>query len=169
MRTAIGISFFFLLLACAGTNPGSRNTGTVDLEPNAYGVRALHKSQYKLGEAVVIILENDSDTMAYLFQPNYITIQRLVDSNWVDLRVIPCPCGAPCAPPGYQALEPYQIMDIQWDQRESWCDFTKNDSLGQLIRNEVRPGNFRWLIRSNDSPERDQVDDLILSLEFLVK
>jgi len=169
MRIIIGICFSFFLFSCAGSIPGNTKSGTIELEPNSYGISALHKAEYKLGEAVVIIIENDSDTMAYLFQPNYFTIQRLIDTNWVDLRIIPCPCGAPCAPPGYQPLEPYQDVDIHWDQRESWCDHSKEDPLEQLERKEVRPGRYRWLIRTNDSPERDQVDDLIVSLEFLIR
>ncbi len=114
-------------------------------------------------------IENSSDTMAYIFQPNYLSIQKLVDSVWTDLRIIPCPCGAPCAPPGYQPLEPYQLIDLAWDQRESWCEPADNELGLEMKWQEVKPGTYRWIVKSNRKSNSEGLGDEIQELVFKIK
>ncbi len=170
MRSVCIFFLSVLILSCAGNDKStSKDSGLVEVGPNKNGIKATSRLSYKLGEIVIVVLENTTDSTAYLFQPNHAAIQKQRDTTWIDLRIIPSPCGAPGAPPSYQPLESYQEIDIHWDQRESWCDGSVADPLNQLRTEEVKSGKYRWVIRTNDSPERNQVDDEVIYLEFSIQ
>ena len=169
MRSFLVFFVFLIFFGCAtGSKTVQKEESIKEIEANKFGIKAIHKGIYKLGEMVIISIENSSDTIAYLFQPNYLTIQKQIDTNWIDLRTLPCPCGAPCAPPGWQPLEPYQELDLHWDQRETWCDESFPNPREQLKTKEVEPGIYRWLINTNNTQDEGNVDNEFLLLEFRI-
>ena len=121
---------------------------------------------YKPGDVIVFIVENNSDSSVYILDPSRLNIQRKIDSVWYDIRILPCPCGAPCRPPRYVELEPRDHMDINWNQKESWCEG------GNLPGNDkdayVKRGTYRFVLRVNGSNEKDQVDDELVYAEFKI-
>lgn len=121
---------------------------------------------YKPGDVIVFIVENNSDSTVYLLDPSRLNIQRKIDTIWYDVRILPCPCGAPCSPPRYVELEPRDHMDINWNQKESWCE--GGNSPGNDKEAYVKRGTYRFVLKVNDSNEKDQVDDELVFAEFKI-
>lgn len=154
----IGIYFF----SC---NPSSQLSAEKE-EHSKLGVRVIIGEKYKPGDNVVFILENNSDTLRYLLEPSRLQIQRKIDTLWYDLRIQHCPCGAPCAPPHYIPMKPFQQMDLSWNQKESWCEGGYEP--GNDKSAYVRRGTYRFIITVNDSPEKEQADDEYIYAEFKI-
>ena len=150
------------LLAC---NPDSNPNETPEDE-TVLGVKTIIAPKYKEGSDVVFIVENTSDTSVYLLEPSRLQIQRLIDTTWYEIRIQHCPCGAPCAPPRYIELKPFQQLDLSWNQQESWC--RGGDLPGRDKSAYVPRGTYRFILTINDSPEREQADDLYLYAPFKI-
>jgi hypothetical protein len=159
--------FLFLLIlpfmiACNSSNQVNESA----TDETVLGVKAIISPKYKEGSDVVFIVENTSDTSVYILQPSRLQIQRMLDSAWYDIRIQHCPCGAPCAPPRYVELKPYQQMDLNWNQKESWCkggNLPGNDKTAYVPR-----GTYRFVLRINDSSEKEQADDRLLYAPFKI-
>lgn len=160
-------NIFFLILTISfySCNPTSQLSEEKD-EHSKLGVRAIIGEKYKQGDNVVFILENNTDTTRYLLDPSRLKIQRKIDTLWYDVRIQHCPCGAPCAPPRYAPIEPFQQMDLAWNQKESWCE--GGDLPGNDKSAYVKRGTYRFIITVNDSSEREQADDEIIYAEFKI-
>lgn len=157
--------FLLILLSFYSCNPTSQLSEEKD-EHSKLGVRVIIGEKYKPGDNVVFILENNSDSIRYLLEPSRLQIQRKIDTLWYDVRIQNCACGAPCAPPHYVPLEPFQQMDIAWNQIESWCE--GGDIPGNDKSAYVKRGTYRFIITVNDSPEREQADDEWIYAEFKI-
>lgn len=158
----IFLSVTAILISC---NPESQLNKERE-DSSRLGVRVIIGEKYKPGSPVVFIIENTADTLRYIMEPSRLEIQREIDSNWYDLRILHCPCGAPCAPPRYVPIEPYQEIDISWNQKESWCQ--GSNSRGNDKSEYVRRGKYRFVIHVNDSAESEQSDDEIIYAEFMI-
>ena len=162
MRFSFFLLFVVLILSCKSQVQYSNQ----DEENSKYGVRTIIGEKYKLGSPVIFIIENTSDTVRYIMEPSRLEVQRLIDSSWYDLRILHCPCGAPCAPPRYVPINPYQEIDISWNQKESWCQGSQEP--GNDKSEYVRRGTYRFVIRVNDSDESEQADDEIVYAQFKI-
>ena len=170
MKQLLLISLALFSLGCASNSTTKSNSGIAETEVNELGIKVISRPSYQHGEMVIMSVENQVDTLRYIFQPTHLNIQkRIGDSTWKDLQVIDCPCGAPCAPPRYQELIPYEQLDLHWDQRESWCDNSEPEISKQMKTAEVTPGVYRMVIVTNDSEEKDQTDDKLIKVEFRIR
>ena len=151
------------MVSCKGTDT------LIDKEDvvMAFGVKAIVNPKYEEGGNVVLILENTSDTTRYIFDPSRLYVERMLDSVWYEVPIQHCRCGAPCAPPNYLALAPFDQMDLSWNQKSSWCQGDSNEP-GSDKSEYVKRGTYRIVIRVNDSPEKDQVDDRLLYANFKI-
>lgn len=157
---------FTLILSISFACNQSSQINESSAEETVLGVKVIISPKYKEGSDVVFIVENTSDTSVFLLQPSRLQIQRMLDSAWYDLRIQHCPCGAPCAPPRYVELKPYQQMDLNWNQKESWCE--GGNLPGNDKRAYVPRGTYRFVIRVNDSSEKEQADDQLLYAPFKI-
>ncbi len=154
-----------MIAFCIACNAVS-NIPIEEHENLAFGVKAISNPVYKEGGNVVFILENTTDSSRYILEPSRLTIQKMIDSAWYDIRMLPCPCGASCAPPEYYEIKAFDQMDLSWNEKESWCRIPNEP--GTDRSEYVKRGTYRIVLKINDSPEKDQVDDQELIVQFKI-
>lgn len=147
-----------ILISCQ-SNKGLSDSSESDLN-------VIINDVYKHKDQVVFILENKSDSSLFILEPSRFNIQRLLDTTWVDIRINHCPCGAPCAPPRYIEMKPFQQFDLNWDQKESWCkggNAPGNDEVAYVPR-----GSYRFVFHLGTSTEREQTEKETIFAPFKV-
>ncbi|PKP38143.1 MAG: hypothetical protein CVT98_05350 [Bacteroidetes bacterium HGW-Bacteroidetes-15] len=97
--------------------------------------------------AIQFIVTNSSDDLVYIHHHPKLNIERLKDGEWQLLRILPCPCGAPCAQPAeYFDLPKGADFSFKWNMEESWCGEIVNMPVPETIKQPVTSGNYRLKI-----------------------
>ena len=72
-------------------------------------------------------IKNNSDTIITIYNPKIKTIEKLENNKWVLQRILYCPCGARCQPAQKRMeLQANQVIYLQWNFHETWCETDKN-------------------------------------------
>lgn len=99
------------------------------------------------GENLSFAIKNISDESVKIYQPEKLRIEKFIDSSWVKLRILPCPCGAPCArPPEFINIPSGQSHFYSWDKNESWCGDKNESGIPETKRMIAESGKYRIAI-----------------------
>ena len=106
------------------------------------------KANYSLGENISIKITNISQNKIILYNPTKKNIQKKVDGIWKNLRILPCPCDAPCkAPPEKIDFPSNQDINLRWNQKESYCGKKIADAkIRETIYKNVDKGIYRYTV-----------------------
>ena len=117
--------------------------------------------------SIEFVVVNQSDTTLKIFQYYKLHIEQKKDEGWVRLRILHCPCGAPCAKPSeYIELLTGERYTKSWDMQESWCGENEVQKfIPETITNPASAGLYRIAILCGFS-ERD---NSLIYKEFNVK
>lgn len=96
---------------------------------------------------VLFQIKNISNDTINIYSPQQINIQRLVNNEWEKVRVLNCPCGAPCAKP-IEKKELYigQVHGYVWNKQESWCGKKNEYGIPETIKISPKTGKYRITI-----------------------
>lgn len=111
----------------------SQNTEPIKIEVN-----------YKSDRSVEFVITNQSDSLLNIFEHYKLAIERQDGENWLPLRILHCPCGAPCAKPAeFIVLEQGESLKKSWNLEESWCGEITDRPVPETITQPVSPGIYR--------------------------
>ena len=118
------------------------------------------------GESISFTIKNTTTESVYIYQPQRLHIEKFNNNSWEKLRILPCPCGAPCAKP----IEKIEISKddnyiLSWDKHESWCGDKNEAGIPNTIRELAIKGKYR--LRVLYSHNKNQKE--ILYKEFELK
>ncbi len=79
-----------------------------------------------------------------LYSPSKPKIQKKEQNNWRTIRILNCPCDAPCnAPPAKIDFPEGRKITFKWDQKESYCGKRDKSGIRETIIKEVSKGTYR--------------------------
>lgn len=107
------------------------------------------------GENIIFTIKNISSKALVIIKPTIIHIEKLQEGIWKKIRILYCPCDAPCqAPDDEDILSPQNQIESSWDQMESWCGENTDGKIRNSIYEYVGTGQYRIQIiykNSNDN------------------
>ncbi len=143
IKTAIKILLLIVLVACNLTQKlTSSNESQIQIIIN-------EGKPIKEGESIHFEIRNNSLRDLTLINPYKILIDKKEGESWQKIRILDCPCDAPCQPkPEKKLLETGKSFLLNWDQNESWCGPRSSAQIRETIYKKVGSGSYRLLIRS---------------------
>jgi len=110
-------------------------------------------------------LVNQTKSAVILYNQYKLNIEKDVDGVWGKLRILNCPCGAPCARPAeFIQIEKGDYYFYEWNKEESWCGSVNDMGIPNTITEKVKPGKYRIVIIYGT----DQKEKKILNKEFII-
>lgn len=124
-------------------------------EPNNFDLLSIEVN-FMPQNSIEFAVVNQSDTTLKIFQYYKLQIEQKTDEGWVRLRILHCPCGAPCAKPSeFIKLLAGERYTKSWDMQESWCGESEVQKfIPETITTPVSAGLYRIAILYGFS-ERD--------------
>ncbi|PKP35143.1 MAG: hypothetical protein CVU00_03580, partial [Bacteroidetes bacterium HGW-Bacteroidetes-17] len=84
-------------------------------------------------------------------------IEKLESGNWRKLKILDCPCDAPCqASIDKFELHPGGKIELSWNQMESWCGPKVDEHIRKSIYKRVEKGQYRVRINYKTEGENDE-------------
>lgn len=108
---------------------------------------------------ITVKINNSTGSIVQLIQPSTIHFEKLIDGSWEKLRILPCPCDAPCAPP--KEMEEIGIgnsFEFTWNKKESWCGKKITKLVRETETSMVEAGTYRVrILLKNEKNETEQI------------
>lgn len=99
------------------------------------------------GHSVHFTVQNKSAGPVFIHNHRQLHIEQLNGAEWVKLRVLSCPCGAPCAKPSeFIEISPEGVFELSWDRAESWCGEKNPYGIPETVRAEAPSGRYRVMV-----------------------
>mgnify|MGYP007056065972 FL=1 len=152
---------FPVLLLLLGCN-AKKQVGNPNLEANEnIAIEITHISDSKIQFNIV----NETKNAVLLHNHYKLNIEKDVDGVWEKLRILNCPCGAPCAKPAeFIQIESGNNYFYEWNAEESWCGSVNNMGVPDTITEKVKPGKYRIVIIYST----DQKNKRVIYKEFKI-
>lgn len=75
-----------------------------------------------MDESITFSLYNNTLSQLEILNPQKLSIYHFENNNWQKLKILICPCDAPCnAPDENIKIDSKQNYSVQWNKKESWC------------------------------------------------
>ena len=118
------------------------------------------------GKQIEFLIKNLNETPIYLVNTSNLNIERKNNNEWERLRILPCPCDAPC----HQNKENIEITTgkeykILWDMEESWCGTERVNRVRNTVRQTVEKGIYRIRITYKTKDNKPE----IIYKEFVIQ
>lgn len=95
-------------------------------------------------ENVLFTIRNNTEETIFINQPTILNIEKLNEGSWQKLRILPCPCDAPCAAPREKdELSPGELIKLTWNKEESWCGTERVNMVRNTVKQKVINGTYR--------------------------
>jgi len=109
-------------------------------------------------ENISFIITNTSNKLIYIYQPHRLHIERFENGTWENVRILYCPCGAPCAkPPEKVDILVGGIHTWEWDKYESWCGEKNEFGIPETIKKMAKNGKYRLRVLYSNSNNEQEV------------
>lgn len=110
-----------------------------------------HQSNIKIemskDENFKFLIKNTSDQSVYLYQPTRLVIEKYTDQKWNSVKILDCPCDAPCQPPQEKyLLEKDSSYTLRWNKMLSWCGKRKEGMVRETITEPAKEGKYRLVV-----------------------
>jgi len=116
------------------------------------------KKRFSLNETVKIKITNISGKNLVLYEPTKTNIEKKTNDKWKKLRILYCPCDAPCnAPPEKLDLPNGKEINLSWNQKESYCGKITDSGIRETVRKEVNKGAYRLVVMYKLNNERNTI------------
>ena len=155
MRFFLFIISIFLFFGCNSI----RETRTSSTQP-AIDVKV------EISESAInFILKNTSQKNVFIYSPRKIKIQKFENNEWRSLKILYCPCDAPCNAPEEKVLISVgEFLSIPWNKKESWCGDRNHSGMRVTEEYVVTTGLYRFNYSLIDS-----IDKIEKYIEFEIK
>lgn len=141
------------IIACKTSKIDNENK----TEKNAH-LQVNLKKQYALAEKINIKIKNISGNQLVLYNPTKKNFQKKTEQGWTNLRILHCPCDAPCkAPPERMNVANQKELELSWNQKESFCGKMTDVGIRETIYKKVEKGTYRFAITYKDGKENNTV------------
>jgi hypothetical protein len=98
---------------------------------------------YQLGENILFELTNISTEKLIVYSPTKPILQKMEENGWRNIRILNCPCDAPCqAPPEKMNLAKGKTIKIKWNQKESYCGKKTDAGIRETISKSPGKGKI---------------------------
>ena len=114
---------------------------------------------------IEFLIKNLNDTPIYIVNTGKLYIERKNNDEWERLRILPCPCDAPC----HQNKENIEIATgkeykILWNMEENWCGTERVNRVRNTVRQVVEKGIYRIRITYKTKDNKPE----IIYKEFII-
>jgi len=93
---------------------------------------------------IFFTIKNNSQDTIILHNPKKINIQHFENNEWKNLRILICPCDAPCnAPEEFTEILPENSYSFSWNKEESWCGERTEFKIRKTETAKVPSGHYR--------------------------
>ena len=142
IKTTIKVFLLLVLVACNLTRHASNSIeSSIQVEVN-------NNKIIQAQDPIQFEIRNISSEIVTLIHPEKISIEKSEGESWTKLKILDCPCDAPCQPkPEKELLNPGKSIILNWNQKESWCGSRSANTIRETIYKEVGSGSYRLLIR----------------------
>ncbi|NOQ24685.1 MAG: hypothetical protein GQ564_04915 [Bacteroidales bacterium] len=111
------------------------------------------------GETITFTIKNTAPESLYLYQPRKLHIEKFNKGTWDRLRILQCPCGAPCAkPPEKVQILNQEIYVRTWDKYEKWCGEKNKYGIPETLNAKALKGKYRLrVLYGIDSKQKETI------------
>jgi len=103
---------------------------------------------------IKFVIKNIGLTEITVLNPFRLNIERYNNESWETLKILHCPCDAPCnAPKEVITLKPGESYTINWNKQESWCSNEKVSGIRPTINKSAPEGKYRLKIKMSTDSE----------------
>lgn len=150
------IVFVFLVLVL-----GCKTTEISKNEDNLEGINFTYNQN---NEVIEFSLKNLNNEAVNLVKKNTLNIEKLQNGEWVRVKILPCPCDAPCREINDEIIiKPNESYLIKWNMIESWCSKERKEFIRETISQKAGKGKYRLkiqLIEGNNNKTIIKVFDI---------
>lgn len=147
------LTIFFVIAISCSTKQGITNTDFIENKPSKLEISV------EDGETITFSIKNISSESLYLFQPKKMNIEKFDNGTWERLRILHCPCGAPCAKPPEKVKILNQEKYVRtWDKYENWCGERNEYGIPTTLKAKASKGKYRLrVICGIDSKQKETI------------
>ena len=101
---------------------------------------------YSLGnEYITFTIKNISNQDLTIIDPLLTKIEYKSNTEWRNVIILYCPCGAPCAPPPEEMIiANNETHHYRWNKNEEWCGAQLNGlKIPETFSKKANPGLYR--------------------------
>ena len=137
--------YFVFLIGCNSVNISNQKESIHELDN-------IEITDNQDSHKVLFNIKNLNNSAVFYVKRNKLEIDKLVGGEWIRVKILPCPCGAPCREINEDiAIEPHKSISIKWSMIESWCgERTENKFVRETISQRVNQGKYRLNIIIKD-------------------
>ena len=135
------ITIILVLSVACSTKQQISKTQVSDKKPSIIEISVIE------GESISFTIKNTTTESVYIYQPRRLHIEKFNNSSWENLRILPCPCDAPCnAPTEKEELTAGESFNLSWNKEESWCGKERINNVRNTVQQLVEKGTYRIVI-----------------------
>ena len=152
--------FSVLIVACS-TSKQLQKDNVINVNNEIVEINVSNK-----GVQIEFLIKNLNDTPIYIVNTGKLYIERKNNDDWDRLRILPCPCDAPC----HQNKEDLEIVTgkeyiISWNMEESWCGTERVNMVRNTVKQVVEKGTYRIRISYKTKDNKAE----IIYKEFVIQ
>ena len=131
------IILFFLIAGCTSKQQVS-SIQPREQEPTIFEISVVES------EDILFTIKNISNEQVNIYQPRKLHIEKFNNGTWERLRILQCPCGAPCAKPPEKIKILNQEKYVRtWNKYESWCGEQNEFGIPKTLKAKALNGMYR--------------------------
>lgn len=135
---------YLLLIACSLFSCSPKTTSV----NNGPLVITHQEADAAAGKVIRFTIKNNTKEGLTIIDPNTVSIQLKDGTDWKNVRILSCPCGAPCArPPSEMTLQPDKSNELTWNKKEEWCEGLSARGIPNSFSENAVKGTYRIKIR----------------------
>ncbi|MBU1014188.1 MAG: hypothetical protein KKG99_14415 [Bacteroidetes bacterium] len=151
IKSLVNILIIVLLIACYPTRQ------TTGISSSQLNIVINDNKPIIAGKPISIIVKNMYSKSIIIYYPEKLLIEKLEDGDWRKIKILQCPCDAPCqASIDIAELHPGGEIELVWDQMESWCGPKLDEHIRKSIYQRVEKGQYRVRINYKTEGEGDK-------------
>lgn len=145
--------FFSILFVACTTNSKLQKEDLSSKSNDTIQINVVNKNNN-----IEFLIKNLNETPIYFVNTGKLRIERKNNTEWEKLRILPCPCDAPCRQ-NTQEIEITKGNDfgISWNMKESWCGTERVNSVRNTIKQTVEKGTYRIRITYKTKDNKSKI------------
>jgi len=118
------------------------------IEYNQDLIEISHKTVTSKDNSVLrFTIKNKTNQELILLEPLVVRIEQKIGSEWKGIRILNCPCGAPCAPlKKEEIISQNESFKLSWNKKEEWCGELNEYGIPKSYSKLSNPGEYRLRI-----------------------
>ena len=95
-------------------------------------------------------IKNNLDEPLYILTPRKLDIYKFENDEWRKLKILICPCDAPCnAPEEKVAISAKETYLLTWNKNESWCGNRTPQGIRETVESIATTGEYKIVVSFN--------------------